>query len=95
MKNSLVCKRLHSPSKDEETRIERRQLFNNRIFDEWLTHKGASQYLKVSEGELRNMVSRGELPYYKLGRRNRYRLSELKEILLATRLGGYKWELND
>lgn len=67
-------------------------LFNNLISDEWLNHVEASSYLKVSEGELRNMVSRGEVPYYKLGRRNRYRLSELKELLLSNRQGGYAYD---
>ena len=39
----------------------------------WLDSKEAAQFLMVSVPMLRNMVSNGQVPHYKLGRRNRYR----------------------
>ena len=50
---------------------------------EWLTTEEAAQYLRVSEATLRNMASNGRIPYYKLGRSNRYLRSELKRLLLT------------
>ena len=55
--------------------------------DEWLTTDQAARYLGVSPAVLRNMTSNGQIPYYKLGKRNRYRLPELRELLLLTRKG--------
>ena len=75
--------------------MSEKMLFNNLIMEEWLSHTEASQYLKVSEGSLRNMTSRGEVIYSKLGGRNRYELSELRKLLLSNKQGGYKWELKD
>lgn len=54
---------------------------------EWLTTKQAAEYLGLSVGALMNMVSNGHIPYYKLGRRNRYRLVDLRELLLAEKRG--------
>lgn len=53
----------------------------------WLTTKEASLVLGVSEKSLLNMVHRGLIPFYKLGRRNRYKLSELNELIQKTRKG--------
>ncbi len=55
--------------------------------DEWLTTDQAARYLGLSPASLRNMTSNGQIPYYKLGKRNRYRLPELRELLLLTRKG--------
>ena len=54
---------------------------------EWLNSREAAEYLRIDEYRLRNMVSSGALPYSKLGRSNRYRLVELREVLLKTRKG--------
>lgn len=51
----------------------------------WLNTAEAAEYLSISKGQLLNLVSRGELPYYKLGRSNRYKKEELDELLLSTR----------
>jgi excisionase family DNA binding protein len=52
----------------------------------WFNTSEAAEYLSISKGVLLNMVSRGEIPYYKLGRRsNRYRKEELDELLVSTR----------
>ncbi len=50
---------------------------------EWLNSKEAAQFLGLSERSLFNLTSNGKVPYYKFGRRNRYRLNELRELLLA------------
>lgn len=54
---------------------------------EWLTSKEAAQYLRVSEGTLRNLVSNGKVPYVKLGRSNRYSRKELRQLLLSKKRG--------
>ena len=56
---------------------------------EWLTTREAARYLGLSRGSLLNMTSNGEIPHYKLGlRRNRYRVADLRELLLAHKRGG-------
>ena len=57
------------------------------LTSEWLDSREAAQYLKVSEPMLRNMASNGQVPFYKLGRRNRYRKDELEALLLKNRRG--------
>lgn len=55
--------------------------------NEWLRSKEAAIYLGISEAVLRNMTSNGSIPYYKLGRLNRYRRVELKQLLLSNKRG--------
>ena len=52
-------------------------------YREWLTSAQASDYLGISTGFLMNLTSTGRVPYYKLGRSNRYLRSELRELLLS------------
>jgi excisionase family DNA binding protein len=59
---------------------------------EWLSTEEAAEYLRVSVGRLRNMVSGGLIPRYKLGTSNRFRREELRGLLLGKAKGGYKWE---
>lgn len=56
---------------------------------EWLTTEEAAKYLKVSVPSLRNMTSNGKVPYYKFERRNRYRLDDLRKLLLKNPRGGF------
>jgi len=59
------------------------------IFDnEWLNTEQAASYLALSVGALRNLTSNGQVPYYKLGNRNRFLKSELKDLLLRNKRGG-------
>lgn len=53
----------------------------------WLTSKEAATYLNISIARLRNMSSNGQIPYYKLGRSNRYSLEELNLLLQSGRRG--------
>lgn len=56
---------------------------------EWLNSEEAAEYLRISVGQLRNMTSNGKIPFYKLGKSNRYLKSELREMLLKNRRGPY------
>ncbi len=55
--------------------------------DKWLTSIEAAAYLCVTRKQLWNLTSSGSVPFYKLGRSNRYRLSELESLLFRTRRG--------
>lgn len=58
--------------------------------DEWFTTEEAAAFLKVCPFSIRNMASDGYIPYQKLGRRNRYRKSDLVKMLTSTRKGGFR-----
>jgi excisionase family DNA binding protein len=53
----------------------------------FLTAREAAEYLSVPYASVLNMSSSGQLPYYKLGKRNRYLVSDLKQLLLSERRG--------
>ncbi len=56
------------------------------IFDKlkWMTSKEAASYLRVSVGQLRNMVWRGQVKSYHLKNRLRFLRSDL-DVLLTPR----------
>ncbi|MES2770227.1 MAG: helix-turn-helix domain-containing protein [Bdellovibrionota bacterium] len=54
---------------------------------EWLDTTESAEFLRVSIKSLRNMTSNGQIPFYKLGRRNRYRKDELEALLLSQKRG--------
>lgn len=54
---------------------------------EWLDTDQAAAYLKLSVGTLRNMTSNGKIPYYKVGRKNLYRIEELRQLLVFNKRG--------
>ena len=56
---------------------------------EWLDSNEAAGMLRISVKSLRNLTSNGQVPYYKFGRRNRYRRDELEALLLQERRGRY------
>lgn len=56
---------------------------------EWLNTVEAAEYLRTSPAALRNMTSNRAIPYHKLGRRNRYKRSDLRSLLLQNRRGGF------
>lgn len=57
------------------------------LTSEWLNTEEAANFLRLSVAELRNKSSNGKVPYYKLGRSNRYRKSELEALLLKNKRG--------
>lgn len=69
---------------------------DSKIFDiqignenDWLNTSEAAKYLKISKQSLLNRVSFGKVIYYKFGRSNRYRKSDLERLLLKTKRGVY------
>lgn len=55
---------------------------------EWLDTVEAAYYLRTKPSVIRNQSSNGRLPYYKNGRKNLYRKSDLREHLLKNKRGG-------
>jgi excisionase family DNA binding protein len=53
----------------------------------WLDSNEAASYLRISVKTLMNLSSSGTIPFYKFGRRNRYRKDELDAILLQNKRG--------
>lgn len=58
------------------------QFFENRIVCEWLSSKEAATYLRITENALRIMVCRGQVQFFKFGRRLRFRFRDLQSLLL-------------
>lgn len=54
------------------------QLFDNQISHGWLSSEKAAFYLGVSPNALRIMVHRNKVRAHKLGRRLKFRLSDLR-----------------
>lgn len=54
---------------------------------QWLNSEEAANILRISVKALRNMTSNGRIPFYKLGRRNRYRKDDLDKLLLSQKRG--------
>jgi excisionase family DNA binding protein len=63
------------------------KLFENQA-DHWLTTKEAANYLRISPKCLLNLTSNGKIRYFKFGRRNRFLLNDIKNLLLANPRGG-------
>ncbi|MCB9072509.1 MAG: helix-turn-helix domain-containing protein [Bdellovibrionaceae bacterium] len=59
-----------------------------KIESEWLISKEAARYLGITERSLYNLTSNGKIPYYKFGKRNRYLLEDLRNLLLSQPRGG-------
>lgn len=66
-----------------------REMLQEKVNSTWLDSKGAAKYLKVSEKQLRNLVSSGHIKYRKLLSRNRYKKSELDDLLNREQRGGW------
>ena len=74
-----------------EKRLCKSQFFENReshqaeqtLVDssKWLTTKEAAQLLRVSISALKTMVHRGQVPAFKLGRRNRFLKEDLDRLI--------------
>lgn len=47
----------------------------------WLDSSEAAYYLRISTAQLYNLTSTGNLPYFKLGRSNRYKAEDLDSYL--------------
>jgi len=58
------------------------KFFENRIAVEWLSTKEAAEFLSLTPNALRILVHREQVRAYKLGSRLRFRLKDLKALLL-------------
>ena len=59
----------------------------SKFYGGYLTTREAADFLRVSTKRLLNMVSAGQIPYHKLGRTNRYKRSELEQLLTRNKRG--------
>lgn len=57
--------------------------------ERWLNHAEAADYLRLSSKSLYNLCSNGKIRFYKIGRRNRYLLDDLRNLSLANPKGGF------
>jgi len=60
---------------------------NSALFFEklkWITTKEAAEYLRLSVGQIRNMVWRGQLTSYRLNNRLRFLKSDLDKIMKSS-----------
>jgi len=57
-------------------------LFDNLI---WLTTNEAAEYLRTTPNNVRVMICRGRLKPYKLGNRNRFKRSELDDLIESSK----------
>ena len=55
--------------------------------DDFIDSVRAAEFLSVTTQRLMTMTSAGKVPYYKLGRSNRYLISELQRLIVQTRKG--------
>jgi excisionase family DNA binding protein len=62
------------------------------IFDnlKWMTSKEAAFYLRVSVGQIRNMVYRSQIRCYRVNNRLRFLRSDLDRVL-KSQIGGQTW----
>ena len=59
---------------------------------EWMTTEQVADYLQTSNGYIRNLTSNGRIPYHKFGRKNLYLKSDLDNLILQNKKGGYQWQ---
>ena len=55
--------------------------------ERFMTAHEVAEFLRIPYQSVLNMTSAGQLPYFKLGGRNRYLKNELRELLLGNRRG--------
>ncbi|WP_168196565.1 helix-turn-helix domain-containing protein [Bdellovibrio sp. ZAP7] len=87
----------HYSNQKKDLRIFTKDIFPNdtktlcslKTEEEWLTTKEAAAYLKIPTSTLWTLSSNGKVPYYKLGRSNRYALADLRNLLLSQKRGGF------
>jgi len=58
------------------------EFFENRIAVEWLSTRQAAKFLSISPNALRILVHRERVKAFKFGARLRFRLSDLRLLLL-------------
>ena len=61
---------------------DEQRFFENKL--KWMTSNEAANYIRVSVGQLRNMVWRGQVHGYHLGGRLRFLRGELDQLLKSS-----------
>lgn len=61
--------------------FDKTMFFEKQIREKWLSTEEASRYLCLTQNAIRIMVYRKRLKAFKLGRRLRFRLSDLDDLL--------------
>jgi excisionase family DNA binding protein len=78
---------------DEETgnrqKVEEWEGITNK---EWMNAFEAAEYCGVSYGAIRNMTYRREIPFYKFGRRLRFRVEDIRNLLLNGKTSIQEWK---
>lgn len=59
---------------------------NVETFPEFMTQDQASKYLCISKSALYSMTSKNEIPYYKNGKRNLFKRSDLRNKIESRRI---------
>ena len=59
---------------------------------EWMNAYEAAEYIGVSYGALRNMTYRREVPFFKMGRRLRFRMEDMRQFILENQFGKKEWQ---
>lgn len=70
------------------SKIDVNEEINSSMFFEnlrWVNTKEAALYLRVSVGQIRNMVWRGQLTSYKLNNRLRFIKSDLDKLMKSSK----------
>lgn len=59
---------------------------------EWMNAFETANYIGVTYGALRNMAYRREIPFFKMGRRLRFRTEDVRKFLMQSpiKLGDWK-----
>lgn len=70
---------------NNEVHSQGKPLFDIQI---WLDSREAASYLRLSVNSLRIRVMRGQIPAYRLGKRLRFKRSELKCLVENSLKGG-------
>lgn len=64
---------------------------NRQINREWIDSQLACQLLGVTYGALKNLVYRRQIPFYRFGRRLRFKKSELISCVTETHVEKGEW----
>ncbi len=60
--------------------FNKKMFYENQIGCKWYSSSEASAFLSISENALRILVYRGQIPFYKFGRRLRFKADDLLNL---------------
>lgn len=77
-KSKLGCNQFES----EKNKNHFQKFYENQIGCKWYSSREASAFLSISENALRILVHRDKIPFYKFGRRLRFKAEDLQNLFL-------------